>query len=151
MSQFKYRGRSGRGETITGRLDAESVDGAASRLLNLGITPLDITQKQFRKRLRGYEPEEVEAFDVELVEDDERRVPRSLAREEFLRADRRHRRRLGGGGGDPQQHPESEQCLDAGHRILLAGPGLHHPRPGARCKARAAHQRCGTRRSRPTS
>ena len=42
MSNFKYRGRSGRGETITGRLDAESVDSAAARLLNLGITPLDI-------------------------------------------------------------------------------------------------------------
>ncbi len=42
MSNFKYRGRSGRGETITGRLDAESVDAAAARLLSLGITPLDI-------------------------------------------------------------------------------------------------------------
>jgi MSHA biogenesis protein MshG len=42
MANFKYRGRSGRGETITGRLEADSVDGAASRLLNLGITPLDI-------------------------------------------------------------------------------------------------------------
>jgi MSHA biogenesis protein MshG len=42
MSNFKYRGRSGRGETITGRLDADSVDAAATRLLNLGITPLDI-------------------------------------------------------------------------------------------------------------
>jgi cell division initiation protein len=28
----------------------------------MNITPLDITQKQFRKRIRGYEPEEVEAF-----------------------------------------------------------------------------------------
>ena len=37
MSQYKYRGRSGRGETITGRLDAESVDAAAARLLNLDI------------------------------------------------------------------------------------------------------------------
>ncbi|MBS0393469.1 MAG: type II secretion system F family protein [Proteobacteria bacterium] len=42
MSQFRYRGRSGRGETITGRLEAESVDAAATRLMNLGITPLDI-------------------------------------------------------------------------------------------------------------
>jgi MSHA biogenesis protein MshG len=39
---YKYRGRSGRGETISGRLEAESIDAAASRLLNLGITPLDI-------------------------------------------------------------------------------------------------------------
>ncbi|MBS0375735.1 MAG: type II secretion system F family protein [Proteobacteria bacterium] len=42
MSSFRYRGRSGRGETITGRLEAETMDAAASRLLNLGITPLDI-------------------------------------------------------------------------------------------------------------
>lgn len=42
MSNYKYRGRSGRGETITGRLEAESIDAAATRLLNLGITPLDI-------------------------------------------------------------------------------------------------------------
>jgi MSHA biogenesis protein MshG len=43
MASYKYRGRSGRGETITGRLDADSADGAATRLLNLGITPLDIS------------------------------------------------------------------------------------------------------------
>ncbi len=42
MAAYRYRGRSGRGESITGRLDAESVDGAATRLLSLGITPLDI-------------------------------------------------------------------------------------------------------------
>ena len=42
MLNFRYRGRSGRGETITGRLEAESVDAAAARLLTLGITPLDI-------------------------------------------------------------------------------------------------------------
>ncbi len=28
----------------------------------MNITPLDITQKQFRRRLRGLDPEEVEAF-----------------------------------------------------------------------------------------
>ena len=42
MSSFRYRGRSGRGETITGRLEADSADAAAARLLTLGITPLDI-------------------------------------------------------------------------------------------------------------
>jgi len=42
MSQFRYRGRSGRGDLITGRLDAESMDAVATRLLNLGITPLEI-------------------------------------------------------------------------------------------------------------
>ena len=42
MSNFRYRGRSVRGDLITGRLDAESVEGVATRLLNLGITPLEI-------------------------------------------------------------------------------------------------------------
>lgn len=42
MSNFRYRGRSGRGELVTGRLEADSIDAVASRLLNLGITPLEI-------------------------------------------------------------------------------------------------------------
>jgi MSHA biogenesis protein MshG len=43
MSDFRYRGRSGRGELVTGRLEADDVDAVAGRLLNLGITPLDIS------------------------------------------------------------------------------------------------------------
>ena len=42
MSNFRYRGRSGRGDLITGRLDADSMEAVAARLLNLGITPLEI-------------------------------------------------------------------------------------------------------------
>src|ERR1700731_1021077 len=42
MSNFRYRGRSGRGELITGRLEADDADEVAARLLKLGITPLDI-------------------------------------------------------------------------------------------------------------
>src|ERR1700690_3449407 len=42
MSNFRYRGRSGRGDLITGRLEADSMDAVAARLLNLGITPLEI-------------------------------------------------------------------------------------------------------------
>ena len=42
MSNFRYRGRSGRGDLITGRLEADDIDGVAARLLNLGITPLEI-------------------------------------------------------------------------------------------------------------
>ena len=42
MSNFRYRGRSGRGELITGRFEADDADGVAARLLKLGITPLDI-------------------------------------------------------------------------------------------------------------
>jgi MSHA biogenesis protein MshG len=43
MSNFRYRGRSARGELITGRLEADSIDAVAVRLLNLGVTPLDIS------------------------------------------------------------------------------------------------------------
>ena len=42
MSSFRYRGRSGRGELIAGRLEAETIDAVAARLLNLGITPIEI-------------------------------------------------------------------------------------------------------------
>ena len=42
MANFRYRGRSGRGELMTGRLDADDADAVAARLLKLGITPLDI-------------------------------------------------------------------------------------------------------------
>jgi MSHA biogenesis protein MshG len=42
VSRFRYRGRSGRGDLITGRLEAETMDAVAARLLNLGITPLQI-------------------------------------------------------------------------------------------------------------
>jgi MSHA biogenesis protein MshG len=42
MSAFRYRGRSGRGDLIAGRLEAESLDAVAARLFNLGITPLEI-------------------------------------------------------------------------------------------------------------
>jgi MSHA biogenesis protein MshG len=42
MSNFRYRGRSGRGDLITGKLEAETIDAVAARLLNLGITPLHI-------------------------------------------------------------------------------------------------------------
>lgn len=42
MSSFRYRGRSGRGELVSGRLDGESPDGVAARLINLGITPIEI-------------------------------------------------------------------------------------------------------------
>jgi MSHA biogenesis protein MshG len=42
MSNFRYRGRSGRGDLITGRLEADDIDSVAARLMNLGITPLEI-------------------------------------------------------------------------------------------------------------
>jgi MSHA biogenesis protein MshG len=42
VANFRYRGRSGRGELMTGLLDADDADAVAARLLKLGITPLDI-------------------------------------------------------------------------------------------------------------
>jgi MSHA biogenesis protein MshG len=42
MANFRYRGRSGRGALVTGRLDGDDADAVAARLLNLGITPLEI-------------------------------------------------------------------------------------------------------------
>ena len=43
MSNFRYRGRSGRGDLITGRLEADDINAVATRLFNLGITPLEIS------------------------------------------------------------------------------------------------------------
>ncbi len=58
----------------------------------MNITPLDITQKQFRRRLRGLDPEEVEAFlalvavefeavvkENGLLRDENQRIGESLA------------------------------------------------------------------------
>ncbi|HMK86417.1 MAG TPA: type II secretion system F family protein [Steroidobacteraceae bacterium] len=48
MSNFRYRGRSGRGDLITGRLEGDDIDAVATRLLNLGITPLEIEPDAIR-------------------------------------------------------------------------------------------------------
>jgi MSHA biogenesis protein MshG len=42
MTVFAYKGRSPRGEVVEGRLDADTADQIASRLLTAGITPIDI-------------------------------------------------------------------------------------------------------------
>lgn len=43
MPMYAYRGRSARGELVTGRLDGDTADSVASRLLSGGITPVDIS------------------------------------------------------------------------------------------------------------
>ncbi|MES1189707.1 MAG: type II secretion system F family protein [Steroidobacter sp.] len=43
MPMYSYKGRSARGELITGRLDGDTADNVAARLLNGGITPVEIT------------------------------------------------------------------------------------------------------------
>jgi len=42
MTIFSYKGRSLRGDVVEGRLDADSADQIATRLLGAGITPIDI-------------------------------------------------------------------------------------------------------------
>jgi MSHA biogenesis protein MshG len=64
MSNFRYRGRSRRGDLVTGRLEADNTDGVAARLINLGITPLEIapdalrgvTVEEFWRRLGAGRP-----------------------------------------------------------------------------------------------
>ena len=42
MAVYWYKGRSMRGEAVSGRLDADTPDQIATRLLGAGITPIDI-------------------------------------------------------------------------------------------------------------
>jgi MSHA biogenesis protein MshG len=42
MAVFAYKGRSANGESISGRLDGDAVDQIAARLINAGITPIEI-------------------------------------------------------------------------------------------------------------
>jgi MSHA biogenesis protein MshG len=42
VSLYTYTGRSARGEPVNGRMEAESADGVAARLIQGGITPIDI-------------------------------------------------------------------------------------------------------------
>jgi len=44
MATFHYKGRNSKGESITGELDANSTSEAASHLINIGITPVDISE-----------------------------------------------------------------------------------------------------------
>ncbi len=43
VAAFRYRGRSNRGALVTGRFEADNIDAVATRLMNLGITPLEIS------------------------------------------------------------------------------------------------------------
>ncbi len=43
MPLYTYKGRSARGELVTGRLDGDTADNVASRLMSGGITPVEIT------------------------------------------------------------------------------------------------------------
>ena len=42
MVDFVYKGRSARGELVSGRLSGSSADAVAARLINTGVTPVEI-------------------------------------------------------------------------------------------------------------
>lgn len=42
MPQFQYKGRSARGEVVTGRLEADTPEQVAGQLFNTGVTPIEI-------------------------------------------------------------------------------------------------------------
>lgn len=46
MTMFQYRGRTGRGDLVSGELEADSADAVANQLFNTGITPIDVTVAQ---------------------------------------------------------------------------------------------------------
>jgi MSHA biogenesis protein MshG len=45
MALFAYRGRTQRGELVTGELEAETTDAVATQLFNTGVTPIDIVAR----------------------------------------------------------------------------------------------------------
>ncbi len=46
MPLFSYKGRNARGSLINGEIDAGTIDAVASQLFNIGITPIDITERK---------------------------------------------------------------------------------------------------------
>jgi len=46
MATFFYKGRTNRGDAVTGNIEANTADAVASQLFNSGITPIDITEQQ---------------------------------------------------------------------------------------------------------
>ena len=49
MPVYRYTGRSARGQLVSGNVDGDSADGAAARLLEGGITPINIAQTAFEE------------------------------------------------------------------------------------------------------
>jgi MSHA biogenesis protein MshG len=46
MPLFVYKGRNTRGSLVNGEIDANTMDAVASQLFNIGITPIDITERK---------------------------------------------------------------------------------------------------------
>ncbi len=49
MATFFYKGRTNRGDSIEGNIEARSADAVATQLFNSGITPIDISEQQQEK------------------------------------------------------------------------------------------------------
>lgn len=45
MAEFEYKGRTARGDLVTGRIESDSAEAVANQLFNTGITPIDITER----------------------------------------------------------------------------------------------------------
>lgn len=64
MPQFHYKARNGRGDLVTGQVEAGSADAVASQLFNSGITPVEIREvkeqrnvwEEFKRRLGASNP-----------------------------------------------------------------------------------------------
>jgi Type II secretory pathway, component PulF len=64
MPQFYYKARNGRGDLVTGQVEAGSADAVASQLFNSGITPVEIREvkeqhdvwEEFKRRLGASNP-----------------------------------------------------------------------------------------------
>ena len=65
MAEFAYKGRSTNGALVTGTLDGKSADAVAGRLISIGITPVEISDRantsgitlaDLNKRLGGGQP-----------------------------------------------------------------------------------------------
>jgi len=46
MTTFSYKGRTNRGDSVTGNIEGASADAVASQLLNSGVTPIDISESK---------------------------------------------------------------------------------------------------------
>ena len=45
MASYQYKGRDSSGSLVEGVLEAATADAVAGQLMNIGITPVDITQQ----------------------------------------------------------------------------------------------------------
>ncbi len=68
MAVFEYKARGPRGDAINGNMDAVNADGVAARLIEGGLTPIDIQPARAKRNLsndlNAYFPQSVKLFDL---------------------------------------------------------------------------------------